>query len=167
VLVRTAYTCFLLGFSTLVPPVLPVFNRAPPLVRTGLIVGGRGVLIPKHVFRSIGLFDEKELPHYGADNDFYIRCKSSGYRLYISTQAIVEVDNRQTTRASAIGRQSFSQFFSTLRQRNSHRNISDQMKLFRKHYPIPGLYPLGVLLNLMRYAAVYFILRARYMIARY
>lgn len=164
VLVRRAYSCFLLGFSTLIPPALPVFNRIQPVISTGLIVGGRGVVIPRNVFRSVGLFDEKELPHYGADNDFYIRCKSAGYRLYISTRAVVEVDSSQTTHASAIGRQSLGQFVSTFRQRNSHRNIRDQMKLFKKHYPIPGLYPVGVLLNLLRYMVVYFILRARYLI---
>lgn len=48
-----------------------------------------------------------------------------------------------------------SSFLDTLKNRRSHRNIPELTALFRLHYPIPGLYPLGVSLNLLRYALLY------------
>jgi GT2 family glycosyltransferase len=160
VLVRRAYTLFLLGFPTVIPPVLFSPDPASPLLSTGMIVGGRGVVIPKSIFASIGLLDEENLPHYGSDNDFYLRCKTAGYRLSIATLAKAYVDSSQTTEASKIGRLTLPQFLSTLRERRSHRNVHDQVQLFRKHYPLPGLYPLGVTLNLSRYFLMYLLLRS-------
>ena len=43
----------------------------------------------------------------------------------------------------------------TFRDRRSHRNLRDLSALFRRHYPIRGLYPLGVGLNLLRYSVLY------------
>ena len=50
---------------------------------------GRGTLIPLQVFRVLGLFDEKHLPHYGADYDFTYRARRAGYRILISFRARV------------------------------------------------------------------------------
>ena len=43
---------------------------------------GRGMLIPVDVINNIGLFDEKNLPHYGADYDFSLRAANYGYDIY-------------------------------------------------------------------------------------
>jgi len=45
---------------------------------------GRGTLVPIEVFREIGLYDERHLPHYGADYDFTLRARKNGYKVYIS-----------------------------------------------------------------------------------
>ena len=164
VLVRKAYTLYLLGFPTVIPPVLFSPNPASPMVSTCMIVGGRGVVIPKKVFSTIGLLDEKHLPHYGSDNDFYLRCRAAGYRLSTAVFARVYVDSSQTTEASNIGRLTLSRFFSTFRERRSHRNVHDQVQLFRKHYPVHALYGIGVVLNLVRYSCIYAILRLRHLI---
>lgn len=50
---------------------------------------GRGTLIPLAVFRRIGLYDERHLPHYGADYDFTFRARRAGYRILISYAAKV------------------------------------------------------------------------------
>ena len=51
---------------------------------------GRGTLIPLKAFRDLGLYDEKHLPHYGADFDFTFRAYSrGGYRILISYRAKV------------------------------------------------------------------------------
>ncbi len=48
---------------------------------------GRGLLIPRVAFGSVGLFDEKRFLHYAADNDFSMRAKKDGYKL------LVDADN--------------------------------------------------------------------------
>jgi len=150
--VQTADTAFLLGFSTVIPPAR---QTTEPFIKTRMIIGGRGVLIPKGVFTDVGLLDEERLPHYGSDNDFYLRCRNAGYHLWVSTRAKVAIDTESTSLATNIGSLSIKEFLSTFRNRKSHRNIRDQINLFRKHYPIPGLFLLGVLLNLARYTVLY------------
>jgi len=50
---------------------------------------GRGTLIPIEVFKKIGNFNRKRLPHYGADYEFTIRAKRAGFRLIVSNKAKV------------------------------------------------------------------------------
>lgn len=161
--VQRASTAFLLGFSTIIPPAI---KTTEPFVKTGMIIGGRGVLIPREVFTSVGMLDEERLPHYGSDNDFYLRCKRAGYQLWVSTRSKVAIDAESTTRASNIGSLSIKEFFSTLKSRKSHRNIRDQANLFKKHYPIPGLFFAGVFLNVLRYTVIYLILKILFFFRR-
>jgi GT2 family glycosyltransferase len=44
---------------------------------------GRGVLIPRKVFDTIGLYDEKYFRHYAADYDFSLRANDAGFDLLI------------------------------------------------------------------------------------
>ena len=37
------------------------------------VLSGRGTLVPIEVFQKIGNFNKRKLPHYGADNEFFIR----------------------------------------------------------------------------------------------
>ncbi len=50
-------------------------------------MGGRGVLLPATIFSKIGFFDEVNLPHYGADNDFGLKAKEIGYEIVILPDA--------------------------------------------------------------------------------
>ena len=50
---------------------------------------GRRTLIPLEVFRTIGLFDEQHLPHYGADYDFTHRARRAGYDVLVCFAARV------------------------------------------------------------------------------
>jgi GT2 family glycosyltransferase len=47
----------------------------------------RGLLIPRMVFETIGLFEEKELPHYMADYDFTHAARRSGFKIYCNYDA--------------------------------------------------------------------------------
>lgn len=160
-------SCFLLGFPSLH---LPGGSNYKPgqerLIKTRLISGGRLVLIPASVIANIGLFDETDLPHYGADHDFYIKCRKKGIPLFIATDAAVRVDDTQTTSAAHLERLSFKEFKETLSNRRSHKNLKDLTALFKKHYPIKGLYHLGVTLNLARYFIVYLWKRSVYLLTR-
>jgi GT2 family glycosyltransferase len=129
------------------------------LINSKLIIGGRGVVIPVELFSSIGLFDENTLPHYGADHDFYLKARKKGVDLMIAAWAFVDVDNSRTTMADNPGMLTFKEFINSFYSIRSHRNIKHVKALFRKQYPIPGMYLLGVALYLGRYCFVYFIKR--------
>jgi GT2 family glycosyltransferase len=161
-----ATTCFLLGFPTLRLPALPLGKTSEPLVPTRLILGGRGVVIPRAVFEDVGLFDESRLPHYGADHDFYLRCRKRGVPLFVARDASVYIDAATTSRASNLGSLSAREFYTTLSDPRSHRNLATLVALFRKHYPIPGLYGLGVGLNLARYLMIYLVERTFFLARR-
>lgn len=153
---RSIATCFLLGFPTLrLPGTRVCHDDTGRPVPTRLVMGGRGTLIPATLFRRIGLFDEDNLPHYGADHDFYLRAHKSGTPLLLACGAVVDVDGSSTTRASGLGNMRIGEFLQSLRDRRSHRNIRELTTLFRLHYPLPGLYPVGVALNLLRYTLVF------------
>jgi GT2 family glycosyltransferase len=160
IITRRMTTCFLLGFPTLVLPGRSLYRpQDHRLFRTPLIIGGRGVLIPTSVLDKTGLLNEAELPHYGSDHDFFLRCRKLRIPLLIASDAVVDIDATSTTLASQYGRMPFKRFLATLRERRSHRNLPELTALFRLHYPIPGLYPLGVALNLARYMAIYGVAR--------
>jgi GT2 family glycosyltransferase len=50
---------------------------------------GRGTLIPLEVLNAVGLFDEKHLPHYGADFDLSYRAARAGHTILVCFQAPV------------------------------------------------------------------------------
>ena len=148
-----ATSFFLLGFSTIIPPAgWYRFFHSTPLVPTRLIIGGRGALIRASTFQQVGYFDERNLPHYGADHDFYFRCRKSGIRLFVCMDAIVDMDDTWTSSAKTGGDRVPAEFAGTLKDRSSHRNIRDLYALFSRHYPVPGLAALGVALNFLRYS---------------
>jgi len=152
---------FLLGFPTVPGPRrLTPAMAAQPLLPVKLIGGGRGVILSAGVLADLGLFDEEALPHYWADHDFYLRARCQGVPLRVATGAFVDIDNTRTTSADRPETLNWSAFLHTLCDTRSHRNVRDVAALFRKHYPIRSLYPLGVALYLSRYLVAYLFKRA-------
>ena len=49
----------------------------------------RGLLIPRRVFEKIGLFEEKQLPHYLADYDFTLKARRHDFKVYCNYDAKV------------------------------------------------------------------------------
>lgn len=150
-----ARTCFLLGFPLTTSLKKNKYLGQSGLLPTKLILGGRGVLVPTSAFERVGLLDEVNLPSYYADFDFFLRCRSRGIPLFIATDARVYVDDTRTTVARRLEEMSFKDFLRTLMVPRSHRNIRDLTTIFRFHYPIKGLHPIGVALNVIRYFMLY------------
>jgi GT2 family glycosyltransferase len=151
-----ATSCFLLGFTTIIPPAaLYHLRHSSVLIPVPLIAGGRGVVLAAEVFDKVGYLDEEHLPHYGADHDFYFRCRKAGYRLLACKDALVDIDDTMTTAADLTSNLSLQQFAASLKDRRSHRNIGDLNVLFSRYSPIPGLAPVGVALNTTRYFTMY------------
>jgi GT2 family glycosyltransferase len=155
---------FLLGFPTLIGKQKLTWEmKKKGLVSSKLLIGGRGVVIPAEIFFNLGLFDESTLPHYGADHDFYLKAKKKGVDLKVATWAFADIDNSRTTMADNPGKLTFGEFIHSFYSIRSHRNIKHVKILFRKHYPIPGMYLLGVALYLGRYFFVYLINRLSFL----
>ena len=79
-------TLFVFGFPTLI---LPWYKKLSygneKKISTKMILGGRGALIPVKIINECGLFDENNLPHYGADHDFYLRCRKKNVPLFTTS----------------------------------------------------------------------------------
>lgn len=85
---------------------------------------GRGTLIPLKVFGKIGLYDEKHLPHYGADFDFTHRARRAGYRILISYLARV-FSHVEATGMTVVRRDfGFDGFIRYLTDRKSPANLN-------------------------------------------
>lgn len=84
------------GKSTNLLTIIPEEDRKGIYQATDF--SGRGLWIPSEVFKTIGLFDAKHLPHYGADNDFTLRAGKYGFEIYCNFDAVlygyVEVSGR-------------------------------------------------------------------------
>lgn len=145
-----------LGFPTMpsTSEITPEMLRKK-LLPAELIGGGRGVIISRQILEALSLFDDVAFPHYWADHDFYLRAGKSGVELFTVISAFVDIDNTRTTMADNPERLTFSQFVQTLRSIRSHRNLKDVASLFRRHYPVPHCYGLGVALYIGRYCLVY------------
>lgn len=70
---------------------ISLLDVLPPANRTGIHevthFPGRGLWIPAEVFKSIGLFDAKWLPHYMADYDFTLRAGEKNFGLFCNFDA--------------------------------------------------------------------------------
>jgi GT2 family glycosyltransferase len=51
------------------------------------LLPARGLLIPRKVFETIGLFEERALPHYMADYDFTLKASRHGFHVYCNFDA--------------------------------------------------------------------------------
>ena len=136
-------------------------DQSPEPFEVELICGGRGAIISAGMLARNGLFDEARLPHYWADHDFYLRARKNGIGLYVTTQAVIDVDATRASVALDPGRLSLGQFVASLSDTRSHRNVRDVTELFRRHYPLKRLYMLGAALYTGRYVAMYLIRRIR------
>lgn len=55
-------------------------------------LAGNGVLINKSVFKKIGFYNDKFLPHYHADSEFVMRAVKNKINAYVSTKIVVYND---------------------------------------------------------------------------
>ena len=65
-----------------------VMSKGPYIIPVD-VLSGRGTLIPVKVFQNIGLYDSKNLPHYGADYEFSHRAKKTGCDLFVNYKSAV------------------------------------------------------------------------------
>ncbi len=67
------------------------------------VLSGCGTAIPLETFRTIGTYDERGLPHYGADYEFSCRALSAGFQLFVDKTSILFVHEHETGIHHAVG----------------------------------------------------------------
>lgn len=103
------------------------------------LLPGRGTLFPMFCFKKLGLFDELNFPHYVADEDYSLLCHRNGFKLIVSTHAVVY----SHTNATGIGLKnelSFIDFFKSFRSIRSSNNFKRRWLWARKNVSNPILY---------------------------
>ncbi len=104
------------------------------------LLWGRGVLIPVPVIKKIGMFDQKEFPHYMADEDFSARANKAGYKSFISTFAVVYNHIQLTGLNGVHKKKGFSYWKDMFFSKKSGINLANRFKWAKKHGRIPALY---------------------------
>ncbi len=65
---------------------------------------GCGALVPAACYRAVGLYDGRMFPHYHADSEFTLRAAHGGYRILVDLNAVVYLDEPETTRKLSLFR---------------------------------------------------------------
>ncbi|MDP9080669.1 MAG: glycosyltransferase family 2 protein [Bacteroidota bacterium] len=101
---------------------------------------GRGTLIPKKAFLDLGLFDERNFPHYMADEDFAMRGKKADYRIIVASAAVVKSHVSDTGINFRNGNKSIKNFVNSLRSIKSANNLKYRFNWAKKHGDFPYSY---------------------------
>lgn len=110
------------------------------------VLPGRGTLIPVEVFKKIGLFDFKHFPQYTADHDFARRAYKHGYKLVVSTEAVVK-SVVESTGLTYLHNPSFKVFIRSFFSIKSPINLKSIYYYSIRHSPIKLGY---LLINILR-----------------
>lgn len=95
------------------------------------MLGGRGVVVSREVFNKLGLFDDKKFPHYAGDQDFWLRAKKAGIKVYINPLMRIFVDEKRTgVKISNIG---VLKIFTFLFSKKYHANIITVSRFMFRH----------------------------------
>lgn len=95
---------------------------------------GKGVLIPVEVFRKIGLYDEKNLPHYHADTDLILMAYEAGYRVLLDYDSVIYSDVNYKNMTIPSEMMTIGNILKTFRGPYSHNNYSIIRSFAKKHF---------------------------------
>lgn len=100
---------------------------------------GRAVLVPRAVFEKIGLYDEINFPHYGADTDFSFRARQQGFTIWIDPNIRVRLYTKNTgLRHAETIREAWQGYWNYLTRRKNGEALRVWWRLTRKHLPLPS-----------------------------
>jgi len=124
---------------------------------------GRGVLVPKEVFKTIGFYDEYYLPQYGADTDFSHRATSAGFLILVVPKARVSLHINNTGRKVPYNFfKAILEYWKFLTKRKNGEILRVWWHLLTRHIPIYAILPTYIFiisLNTFRYWQDYFHLK--------
>lgn len=105
------------------------------------VAPGRGMLIPRIVFETIGLFDARSLPHYMADYDFACLARRHGFHLYCNYDAILFSHTDESGDKEIIRNKSIRNYINHLFSIKGAGNLRNYTVFTLRHSP-PALVPL-------------------------
>ena len=100
------------------------------------VLSTKGTIFPVSLFREIGNFDAKRLPHYLSDYEFSLRAFEHGYSLSTAASSVVRNDTARTGLGDIIPRgSSIKTRWQLLFDRRSRQNIIDHYYFIMLHAP--------------------------------
>ena len=116
---------------------------------------GRGTLFPMTVFRQLGLYDERHLPHYGADYDFSHKAQRAGFPVYVCNNCRVFSHVEATGMTAVRNRFSLKSFINYFSSIKSPANLSVRWWYGWNNCP-KALFPTYIVIDLLRISGSYF-----------
>ncbi|MDP4195861.1 MAG: glycosyltransferase family 2 protein [Bacteroidota bacterium] len=102
---------------------------------TPTVISGRGTLIALEIFNKIGLFDEEQFPHYGADYDFSLRAKKFGYNLIVNYELMLYSFPKLSGLANTTEKVKVKDFIKSLSSIRSGNNLNMRLRFAFRHAP--------------------------------
>ncbi|AIZ63607.1 family 2 glycosyl transferase [Hymenobacter sp. DG25B] len=137
-----------------------LLQQLPAEERQGLhpvtYLPGRGLLIPGEVLRTIGLFDERRLPHYLADYDYTSVARRRGFPVYINYDAHLLTYPEESGQQQTRRRRSLRGYYQHLFGIRGGGNLLNFTHFALKNCP-PLLLPLFLLNGYLRRLGGYFL----------
>jgi len=116
---------------------------------------GNGTLFPIAVFNRIGLYDEKHLPHYGADEDFTFKAARAGFKIYVSKNCRVLSYIEATGMTNVLSRFSIKSFLDYFTSKRSPANLKARFWYGWNNCP-KWIFPIYMMIDFVRLSGGYF-----------
>jgi GT2 family glycosyltransferase len=116
---------------------------------------GRGTLIPREIFKRLGLLDEKMI-QYGSDEDYILCAKEKGVPVYITWNNYVLNHTKLTGAGKFPQDMSFLDYLSTFFNKYTNKSLSLNFYFYKKHC-LPYLAPLCLLYFFSSEIAIFFL----------
>jgi GT2 family glycosyltransferase len=123
--------------------------------------GGRGCLIPSKIFREIGLYDEKKLPQYQADDDITFRAANHGFPIFMYLKIFCFTPADETGLTAFVSKRSWKTFFGYITSQKSPANIKRRMWITLRHCRPRWYTPVSLMLDTIRIFISYWIKTSR------
>lgn len=137
-----------------------LLQELPPEQHRGLhpvtYLPGRGLLIPRQVLTTIGLFDERRLPHYLADYDYTSVARRHGFPVYINYDARLRTYPDESGQEQTRRQRSWRGYYQHLFGIRGGGNLRNFTHFTLKNCP-PPLVPLSLLNGYTRRLVGYFL----------
>lgn len=119
------------------------------------LASGRGTLFPIAVFKKVGLYDEKHLPHYLADYDFVFKAARAGFKIYVSKNCRVLSYVEATGLTSVRSDFSINSFVEYLTSMRSPANLNARFWYGWNNCP-KIIFPIYIVIDFIRIVGGYF-----------
>jgi GT2 family glycosyltransferase len=138
----------------------PLLPRLKEQARVGLhrvsVAPGRGLFIPSVVFQTIGLFAEKQFPHYMADYDFACLAIRNGFSVYCNYDAKLYTYSQESGDKELLRKKSFLNYYKHLFDIKGGGNLKNYILYTFRNSP-PVLVPLHLIKGICQRLFGYFL----------
>ena len=114
-------------------------DPAVPRLLPADVLSGCGTLIPARLFRRVGLYDERRLPHYAADYELSRRAARAGYKLLVCYDAPLLRRAAATGTHALVGTLGLRDFGRTFWSRRSANSLFFRLRYARLACPRAAL----------------------------